>query len=84
MGTVDQIVGKVRREFPHAVHAGTFAALFQRHDAPANILAVPGGPPVAVDVAAGSYSFLPDASILTEQEYQQVCERLRAMARPHG
>ncbi|MGR3315570.1 hypothetical protein [Roseovarius indicus] len=79
------MIEKLRSDWPTAVERGTFHLLFERHDKATNITPSPNGPPVYVEggVPAGGYTFRPDGTALTADEYRAVCEHLSTPQTPN-
>lgn len=77
---IDRVAQHLREIYPHAVATGTYRHIFQRHDRATNIAETPDGPPVFLDggVAAGSYTYRPDSTTLTAEEYAALCAILDA------
>lgn len=81
---IDRMVAKVRSDWPTAVERGTFRVLFQRHEKGTDITPSPNGPPTYVEggVPAGGYTFRPDGTALTADEFNAVSEHLSAPQTP--
>lgn len=81
---IDRMVAKVRSDWASAVRLGTFPLLFERHEKATDIAPSPNGPPVYIEsgVTAGGYTFRPDGTALTADEYRAVCEHLSTPQTP--
>lgn len=76
---IDHMAARVRTDWPHAVEHGTYPALFHRNER-STLYAEVDGPPVFLEggVAAGSYTYRPDGTTLTGEEYAALCAILDA------
>ncbi len=80
MADINNIVARVRREYPATVSAGTFRSLFLLRANGADLIQTRNGPPVAVDVPRGSYIFQPTCEVVSAAEYAEICARLSELA----
>ena len=80
MADINNIISRIRREYPAAVSAGTFRSLFLLRANGADLIQTRNGPPVAVDVPRGSYIFQPTCEVVSAAEYATICARLSEMA----
>jgi len=71
--SVEEIAGTIK-QWPHAVETGTYHHLFERR---ADLHETADGPPI---YARGGFVFRPTGEVLTDEQYQDVCDLLEAPA----